>query len=511
MEAMKAKKRLFAVLISMLLVLAMMPALAFAEIEGGSHEVEVDASAGDQTLNRGAISSTTQSALGVIAINGYSATVNIDGAVTTDKYVGARLFAGSAESGTSGTTAVTVKGVSAPYGVMAEAAMEGSALTFTSKGDIAGTSNYGMNLSAKGGRVDAAVDGNVAAKGTAVMIDASGGSISDILVTGTIKGYNALSITYGAISGTTLTSWKIEEDGGSFITSSGYADENDRERFAKEDINYIAKSSDDVTLLRENGSALATSHGYPVAKEGEKILIKAANGNAVTKAYNGGIEITTKTADGTYYYTVPRGGGIDITADIGDTPAPPVHVHSLTKVDRVDPTCTAAGTAEYWKCTGCNKLFADADAAEEIAAPAVIAKLGHSMKTVTNKAGLLKNGSTYQQCTRCGIKTKVKVLPGWSNSYVKSLKLAKAKKAFTVKWKKQTGKNLKQFDGYQIRYSLKKNMSAAKTVNVKKTAASRKIKGNAKTTYYVQVRTYKTVKGVKYYSAWTKTKSVKTK
>ena len=33
----------------------------------------------------------------------------------------------------------------------------------------------------------------------------------------------------------------------------------------------------------------------------------------------------------------------------------------------------------------------------------------------------------------------------------------------------------------------------------------------AKTTYYVRVRTYKTVNGVKYYSGWTTVKYLKTK
>ena len=56
-------------------------------------------------------------------------------------------------------------------------------------------------------------------------------------------------------------------------------------------------------------------------------------------------------------------------------------------------------------------------------------------------------------------------------------------------------------------------MANAKSVLVNKnTIVSKKIsKLKAKKTYYIQVRTYKTVKGTKYYSAWSKVKKVKTK
>ena len=71
----------------------------------------------------------------------------------------------------------------------------------------------------------------------------------------------------------------------------------------------------------------------------------------------------------------------------------------------------------------------------------------------------------------------------------------------------------KQASGYQIQYSLKKNFKGKKTVNLKgfkKTSTTiKKLKKHKK--YYVRVRTYKTVDGEKYYSAWSKVKTVKTK
>ena len=98
-------------------------------------------------------------------------------------------------------------------------------------------------------------------------------------------------------------------------------------------------------------------------------------------------------------------------------------------------------------------------------------------------------------------------------------KLTKAKRAFTVKWKKPSKANLKQTTGYQVRWSTSKKFTkkATKTMTVKATsAAGRKCtlkvsKLKAKKTYYVQVRTYKKVGGKTYYSSWSKAKAVKTK
>lgn len=135
----------------------------------------------------------------------------------------------------------------------------------------------------------------------------------------------------------------------------------------------------------------------------------------------------------------------------------------------------------------------------------------HTFTTITEPAGYLKNGYTYQECTGCGERTAVTTLEGWSNSYAKSVKVKKGKKSFTVKWKKQPKKKQKEFNGYQIRYSTDPNFGNALYKTAGKKSSSKKIKGAAKTKYFVQVRTYKNVGGVNYYSPWSNTKSVKTK
>lgn len=88
------------------------------------------------------------------------------------------------------------------------------------------------------------------------------------------------------------------------------------------------------------------------------------------------------------------------------------------------------------------------------------------------------------------------------------VRLTKGKKKIKVKWKKRTA----QLTGYEIQYSTNSKFSGAKKVTVKKTIGTKtltKLKGKKK--YYVRVRVYKSVAGIKYYSAWSNVKSVTTK
>lgn len=87
-------------------------------------------------------------------------------------------------------------------------------------------------------------------------------------------------------------------------------------------------------------------------------------------------------------------------------------------------------------------------------------------------------------------------------------KLKKGKNSFTAKWNK-----VNNVGGYQIQYSLNDRFKKSKTVKVKgnkKTSVKvKKLKSNTK--YYVRIRTYKSVGSKKFYSSWSKAKTVKTK
>lgn len=96
---------------------------------------------------------------------------------------------------------------------------------------------------------------------------------------------------------------------------------------------------------------------------------------------------------------------------------------------------------------------------------------------------------------------------------VKLHKLKAKKKGIKVSWKKVSGAS-----GYQIQYSLNKKFKKGKkyktkSVLVKKGKTTKKVlkKLKSKKTYYVRVRAYVVVNGVKKFSAWSKKKKVKVK
>ena len=79
------------------------------------------------------------------------------------------------------------------------------------------------------------------------------------------------------------------------------------------------------------------------------------------------------------------------------------------------------------------------------------------------------------------------------------------KNSITVKWKKIE----KEVTGYQICYSDSQSFIDANTILVK--GESTTIKNlNDSTTYYVRIRSYKIVKGVKYFSGWSASKKINT-
>ncbi|MCF0229903.1 MAG: fibronectin type III domain-containing protein [Parasporobacterium sp.] len=97
-------------------------------------------------------------------------------------------------------------------------------------------------------------------------------------------------------------------------------------------------------------------------------------------------------------------------------------------------------------------------------------------------------------------------------TYIKSL--SSNKNTITVKWKKQSTRMSKShITGYQIKYSDDSSMCDYSIKTVKGySKTSKQISGLSwDERYYVKIRTYKTVNGVKYYSTWSSKKSVSTK
>lgn len=128
----------------------------------------------------------------------------------------------------------------------------------------------------------------------------------------------------------------------------------------------------------------------------------------------------------------------------------------------------------------------------------------------------------YKKNTEVGKATvKVKLKKGYSGTLkefftinprgTELTSLTGKSKNISAKWAKQKI----QTTGYELQYSTDNNFSGKTTVTTlikKNTTAKLTVeKLKARKTYYVRIRTYKAVKGKKYYSAWSKVKNVKTK
>lgn len=153
--------------------------------------------------------------------------------------------------------------------------------------------------------------------------------------------------------------------------------------------------------------------------------------------------------------------------------------------------------------------------------PAVVAKNNKGEK-ITSKDYTVKYAAG---CKNVGTYTvKVTFKGDYKGTFTKTFninpkgtsfsKVKAARKSFSATWKKQS----KQTSGYQLQYSTNKKFAkSVKTSTISKNTTVKKTvkKLKAKKTYYVRVRTYKTVKvgkkSVKIYSGWSAAKKVKTK
>lgn len=130
--------------------------------------------------------------------------------------------------------------------------------------------------------------------------------------------------------------------------------------------------------------------------------------------------------------------------------------------------------------------------------------------TVSYSKGSKNVGKYYVKITFKGNYSGTKTLSFKINpKSTRISKLTAGKKKITVKWKKQSS----QITGYQIQYVTNKSFKNKKIKTIKKNTTTSKtiskLKANKK--YYVRIRTYKKVNGKKYYSSWSKIKTIKTK
>ena len=143
--------------------------------------------------------------------------------------------------------------------------------------------------------------------------------------------------------------------------------------------------------------------------------------------------------------------------------------------------------------------------------------------TVKYNGKTLKNGTdytvSYSNNKKIGIATvKIAGKGSYTGTITKTFKINPAKqeiqkltaksKAFFVDWAQKGSAT-----GYEIQYATNSKFTSAKKVTItnNKTDKTTVSKLSGKKKYYVRVRSYTTVKGTKYYGAWSASKSVTTK
>lgn len=324
-----------------------------------------------------------------------------------------------------------------------------------------------------------------------------------------------LSLTIGAVSANAALGDKI--DLSSLVSSLSNLSTSTSE--ARSDVNFVVAPARSGDVEKSVSGNTVTLTAKP--NEGYKFVAWYKNLQDITdeKPYSTEATINVELISGTtqYFYalfesteTTPSVSITVPSISIPDTSAPitapsiSIPDITITKPDvnlpsNIIPTRTTASPSQV-KTTTATAVTADAARVER--ASQLMDNLNKTLSKA-NEPSTTKASST--STTKAASKSKSKKPKKTSISKIKA-----QKKGFKVTWKKVS--NAK---GYQVKYSTSKKFTkkTSKTAMVKKaTTTSKTVKDlKKKKTYYVKVRSYKTVNGKKVYSDWSKVKKVKTK
>jgi len=272
------------------------------------------------------------------------------------------------------------------------------------------------------------------------------------------------------------------------LTASDVFEFNQWKPMCQYDLDLAGVSNPYVTLSQ-------TSYTYNGKVQTPSVIVKDIEGNALKKDRDYTVLYSKgRKAVGTYYVTVKFKGKYSGTKKLA------------FKINPIKASvCTAKLSTSAYYYNG------------KVRTPSV---------TVKNTKGVtLKKGTHYTVKYATGRKNvgKYKVTvtfignySGTKNLYFKInpvktavSKLTSGKKSIKV----YVNKKSSQVTGYQIKYSTSKTFKSykIKTIPSYKTISTKLNGLYAKKTYYVRVRTYKTVGGTKYYSGWSSYKYTKTK
>lgn len=334
-----------------------------------------------------------------------------------------------------------------------------------------------------------------------------------------------LSLTIGAVSANAALGDKI--DLSSLVSSLSNLSTSTSE--ARSDVNIVVAPARSGDVEKSVSGNTVTLTAKP--NEGYKFVAWYKNLQDITdeKPYSTEATINVELISGTtqYFYalfesteTTPSVSITVPSISIPDTSAPitapsiSIPDITITKPDvtitkpdvnlpsNIIPTRATAPTASGSQVKTTTTTAVTADAARVERASQLMDNLNKTLSKA-NEPSTTKASST--STTKAASKSKSKKPKKTSISKIKA-----QKKGFKVTWKKVS--NAK---GYQVKYSTSKKFTkkTSKTATVKKaTTTSKTVKDlKKKKTYYVKVRSYKTVNGKKVYSDWSKVKKVKTK
>ena len=247
-------------------------------------------------------------------------------------------------------------------------------------------------------------------KGISATVDASGNI--------TLSATDAAKATFTAVSKTSdsgsASFWL--ENGGKYL----YTDSSNGLRMSAEPTgdntgkfwHYKADGKNLLWFFKDT----ASSDGYTDNSNTYKYYLECSNAGIFTDNHASNTPLASTDTPAIYLFV----------KNDGTTPPTP-HTHVLTAHVAVAATCTEAGNEAYWECTGCGKLFSDAEGKTEISAIPTTAALGHSFGdwTVVTAATCTKAGSEQRVCSKCGeVETREIAATGHGATELKNAKEA---------------------------------------------------------------------------------------
>jgi len=284
---------------------------------------------GTTRVSAGSVTAKADDATGIkaSATRGASAQITIGGDVQA-------LTDADAPGGTIGVTADNSSG-------SIEISVDGS--MFSGGAGIRSTGEAGNSTVLVRGNVEAGTTGAEIMNGTEGAAGVSAAN-HDILVENTLSGdEQGILVSRDSVQGLTgvdkdgnpvdkggaldVTVWQIVKNDRGNVAEIETADGYKAAEKVEKAIKYIIKfeqpaEGGTLSVTDKDKQNLETSHGFEVARETERVLLKVnlKTGYRIIAAYNGlgEKEKLLMDSDGNYYIDVPKGGGVYLTVELGN-------------------------------------------------------------------------------------------------------------------------------------------------------------------------------------------------